>query len=124
MFWQRCLKKLTPLTGGEEEYKSKFKKKLEEDEEEDEEPEQEHGQEQEQEEGGGEDEGEELGTVAEGEVEEGEGSESLELGESFIAEVAAPPVQKREKKLLNAFNFCERAAMTYNNPYRVRRYKS
>ncbi|KAL0278511.1 UNVERIFIED_CONTAM: hypothetical protein PYX00_000318 [Menopon gallinae] len=37
-----------------------------------------------------------------------------------LAEVVEPPQEfpKNQKKLPNAFNFCERAAMTYNNPFR------
>lgn len=119
MFWQRCLKKVTTLTGGEDDSKSKSKKKSDDDEEEEEVEEAGKG------EGEGEGEGEE-GAPAEEAPEEAkpEGAEPAE-GEAVTAAAAppagAPPAQpgKRVKKLLNAFNFCERAAMTYNNPYRV-----
>lgn len=33
--------------------------------------------------------------------------------------VAAPVSTGSKKKLINQFNFCERAALTYNNPSRV-----
>lgn len=38
------------------------------------------------------------------------------------AAVAAPPVKEtgKKKKLINQFNFCERAALTFNNPSRVK----
>jgi dynein intermediate chain 1 len=56
-------------------------------------------------------------------AEEGEGEEEAE-------DVAAVPMKKAPegsayfmkagpKKLTNQFNFCERAALTYNNPFRV-----
>lgn len=48
--------------------------------------------------------------------EEGEGEGEAEMK----VEVAKPPIKGgKPRKLTNQFNFCERAALTYNNPTRV-----
>lgn len=70
-----------------------------------------------EEEGGGEGEEEEaVPEEEEGErrIEEGAGDAELQP-----ADIPVTHYPKRQKKLPNAFNFCERAALTYNNPYRV-----
>lgn len=59
-----------------------------------------------------------------GEEEAGEGSEGGgegEVGEieEEIKDVAVGTPSGPKKKLTNQFNFCERAALTYNNPSRV-----
>lgn len=50
------------------------------------------------------------------EDEEGEGEGEAEMK----TELSKPPAKGgRPRKLTNQFNFCERAALTYNNPTRV-----
>ncbi|XP_075214914.1 dynein intermediate chain 2, ciliary [Lycorma delicatula] len=75
----------------------------------------EEGDENEEEgEGEGEGEGEEeVEVAAEGEDEQ-EGEEKIDTKVSKTG----PPPRRKAKKLTNQFNFCERAALTYNNPYR------
>lgn len=51
-------------------------------------------------------------------MEEGEGERTGE-GEEVTDTPAAMPVASRKRKLINQFNFCERAALTYTNPKRV-----
>lgn len=52
--------------------------------------------------------------------EEGEGPQGDEEGVVADEEGGAPPPQSsRKKKLVNQFNFCERATLTYINPTRV-----
>ncbi|XP_037903642.1 dynein intermediate chain 2, ciliary isoform X3 [Hermetia illucens] len=52
----------------------------------------------------------------------GEGGEGTEAGEAGEEEdegrVAAPQPGGKKRKLINQFNYCERAALTYNNPSR------
>lgn len=48
-------------------------------------------------------------------IEEGGGDAETQAAETHV--VTTYP--RKQKKLPNAFNFCERAALTYNNPYRV-----
>lgn len=107
---------MTPLTGGEEEKGKKVKKKATEEDEEEDEGKADEG------EGEGEGEGEEEPEAEEEAVEEDEEGEEggiLEKPEAQPTDAQGPVPGKRVKKLLNAFNFCERAAMTYNNPFRV-----
>lgn len=106
---------MTPLTGGEEADKLQRKKRTESDEEEEAE------QEAAEEEGAEGAEGEEEALPAEGEAggEEEAAAEAPAPAEGAAAPETQPEVPKRQKKLPNAFNFCERAAMTYNNPFRV-----
>lgn len=47
---------------------------------------------------------------------------SDEPGDEEPVVVAAPVSTGSKKKLINQFNFCERAALTYNNPSRVSKY--
>lgn len=52
--------------------------------------------------------------------EEGEGAHGDEEGAAVDEEGGAAPAQSsRKKKLVNQFNFCERATLTYMNPTRV-----
>lgn len=52
--------------------------------------------------------------------EEGEGGQPDEEAVAVGGEGAAPPpTSSRKKKLVNQFNFCERATLTYINPTRV-----
>lgn len=75
--------------------------------------------------GSGSEEGEdEVEGEGDGEGEGGEGGEPGEgetkgEGEGEGEEGAAKPRPAGGKKLTNQFNFCERAALTYNNPCRV-----
>ncbi|XP_037895321.1 dynein intermediate chain 1, axonemal [Glossina fuscipes] len=50
-------------------------------------------------------------------MDEGEGERTGE-GEEVTDTPAAMPVASRKRKLINQFNFCERAALTYTNPKR------
>lgn len=49
----------------------------------------------------------------------GEVSEAGELAEGGLTETEGIVPSGKPKKLTNQFNFCERAAQTYNNPTRV-----
>lgn len=65
------------------------------------------------------DEEEDLGEEEEA-GEEGEGPQGDEEGAAGDEEAGAPPPpSSRKKKLVNQFNFCERATLTYMNPTRV-----
>lgn len=44
-------------------------------------------------------------------------------GETAAAEPEGEEIRPVQKKLTNQFNFCERAALTYNNPVRVSNFK-
>lgn len=39
--------------------------------------------------------------------------------EGAVVQAAAPPKSKKKAKLINQFNYCERAALTFTNPSRV-----
>lgn len=71
----------------------------------------EEGLEGEEEVEGGEGEGADLG-------EEGEGDDEEKL-DTMQEKGGYSPRPGKAKKLTNQFNFCERAALTYNNPDRV-----
>lgn len=60
------------------------------------------------------------GRETEGDAGEGEG-EGGEQAEEGHEKVEAPVIvfQPKKRKLINQFNFCERAALTYTNPTRV-----
>eukprot|EP00918_Siedleckia_nematoides_P049891 GHVU01109260.1.p1 GENE.GHVU01109260.1~~GHVU01109260.1.p1 ORF type:complete len:711 (+),score=130.97 GHVU01109260.1:17-2149(+) len=59
------------------------------------------------------------GAEGEGEKSEAEGKDG-EAGGEEVAGTPAPGASSDSKKLTNQFNFSERAAQTYNNPYRER----
>lgn len=45
--------------------------------------------------------------------------QTLIIAEEDEGRVAAPQPGGKKRKLINQFNYCERAALTYNNPSRV-----
>lgn len=63
------------------------------------------------------------GRDTEGDVGEGE-AEGGDQAEEGPDKVEAPVIvyQPKKRKLINQFNFCERAALTYTNPTRVNRF--
>jgi dynein intermediate chain 1, axonemal len=88
------------------------------------EEEEEESFEEEVDEGVGEEEGENPSAAQEAEGEGG--AADGEEGEKMVEKKAKPAKTKRkkggagDKKLMNQFNFCERASQTYNNPLRER----